>query len=139
MASKKIKRYDKYGTTHLLSTGTRSRRVLIIFVHSYPPSFVVLLLYSGKLPSAINVVGLKAFGNPFEHVPFCEFLLEIRKSTKENSKITKGLDHIIRSNYKLSKSTDKIASKISKTTNKFSASRTWQHPSSLLYCAPQGP
>ena len=92
-----------------------------LFLHSYLPSFVVLLLYSGKLPSPINVVGLKAFGNPFEHVTCCEFLLKIRKNMNRNSKIIKGLDHIIRSNYKLSKSTNKIASEVRKMTNKCSA------------------
>ena len=134
-----FKRYGEYGTTHLLSTGTRSRRVLTHFLHSHPPSFVVLLLYSGKLPSPIYVVELKAFGNPFEHVPFCEFLLEIRKNTKDYSKITNSLDHNIRSNFKLSKSTDKIASEIFKTTNNILAYCTWQHPSYLLYCTQQGP
>ena len=92
-----------------------------LFLHSYLPSFVVLLLYSGKLPSPVNVVGLKAFGNPFEHVTCCEFLLKIRKNMNRNSKIIKGLDHIIRSNYKLSKSTNKIASEVRKMTNKCSA------------------
>ena len=90
-------------------------------LHSYLPSFVVLLLYSGKLPLPIHVAEIKAFGNPFEHVSFCEFLLEIREMANENSKIIKGLDHIIRSNYKSSKSTNKIASEVRKMTNKCSA------------------
>ena len=110
-----------------------------MFCTHTPPCFVVLLLYSGKLPSPIHVVGLKALGNPFEHVPCCEFLLGIRKMTKEYSKITKSVDHITRQNTNRQKITDKIATEIRKTTDKFSASHTWQHPSSLLYCGPQGP